>query len=118
MKKEDFKAISHLIKTGDQLDFDFTEELLNQFNFNFTDFVSEPGEFSVRGGIVDVFSYSNEKPYRITFFGNEVESIKEFDIETQLSTKKVEQFELVSNMNFTISGSKVSFLKFCRKKLP
>ncbi len=111
LKKEDFKAISHKIKAGDQLDFDFTEELLNQFSFTFTDFVSEPGEFSVRGGIVDVFSYANEKPYRITFFGNEVESIKEFDIETQLSTSKVDEFELVSNMNFAVSGSKVSLLE-------
>lgn len=110
LKKEDFKAISHRIKTGDRLDFDFTEELLNQFNFEFTDFVSQPGEFSVRGGIVDVFSYSNEKPYRITFFGNEVENIKEFDIETQLSTQKIEEFELVSNMNFAVVGSKAPLL--------
>lgn len=110
LKKEDFKAISHTIKVGDKLDFDFTEELLNQFNFNFADFVSEPGEFSVRGGIVDVFSYAYEKPFRITFFGNEVENIKEFDIETQLSTGKVEEFELVSNMNFAVTGSKVSLL--------
>ena len=56
LKKEDFKMISHRIKTGEKLDFDFTEELLNQFHFNLTDFVSEPGEFAVRGGIVDVFS--------------------------------------------------------------
>ena len=110
MKKEDFKAISHRIKVGDQLDFDFTEELLSQFNFHLTDFVSEPGEFSVRGGIVDVFSYSNEKPYRISFFGNEVESIREFDIETQLSIRKIEEFELVSNMNFAASGKRVPFL--------
>ncbi len=110
LKKEDFKAISHKIKVGDQLDFDFTEELLHQFNFNFTDFVSEPGEFSVRGGIVDVFSYAYEKPFRITFFGNEVENIREFDVETQLSTRKVNEFELVSNMNLAVSGSKVSFL--------
>lgn len=115
LKKEDFKAISHTIKVGDQLDFDFTEELLNQFNFNFTDFVSEPGDFSVRGGIVDVFSYAYEKPFRITFFGNEVESIKEFDIETQLSTGKVNDFELVSNMNFAVSGSKVSLLDLLPK---
>jgi transcription-repair coupling factor (superfamily II helicase) len=115
LKKEDFKAISHTIKVGDQLDFDFTEELLNQFNFNYTDFVSEPGEFSVRGGIVDVFSYAYEKPFRITFFGNEVESIKEFDIETQLSTAKVNDFELVSNMNFAVSGSKVSLLDLLPK---
>ncbi len=110
LKKEDFKAISHHIKVGDQLDFDFVDELLNHYQFNQTDFVSEPGEFSVRGGIVDVFSFSNEKPYRITFFGNEVESIKTFDIESQLSVDKITEFQLVSNMNFSVSGSKVSFL--------
>lgn len=107
LKKEDFKAISHHIKVGDQLDFDFVDELLNHYHFNQTDFVSEPGEFSVRGGIVDVFSFANEKPYRITFFGNEVESIKTFDIETQLSVEKVDTLQLVSNMNFTVTGSKV-----------
>lgn len=116
MKKEDFKAISHQIKVGDQLDFNFTEELLSQFNFHLTDFVSEPGEFSVRGGIVDVFSYSNERPYRISFFGNEIESIREFDIETQLSIRKITSFELVSNMNFAVSGSRVAFLNLLDKK--
>ena len=117
MKKEDFKAISHTIKVGDSLDFDFTEELLNHFNFTLTDFVSEPGEFSVRGGIVDVFSYSNEEPYRITFFGNEVESIKTFDIETQLSKEKIKEFQLVSNMNFSVSGTKVSLFELAPKNL-
>lgn len=109
LKKEDFKAISHHIKVGDTLDFDFVDELLTHYQFHQTDFVSEPGEFSVRGGIVDVFSYSNEEPYRITFFGSEVESIKTFDIETQLSKQKIDEFQLVSNMNFTVSGSKVPF---------
>lgn len=117
MKKEDFKAITHTIKTGDQLDFNFTEELLHQFNFNHTDFVSEPGEFSVRGGIVDVFSYSNEEPYRITFFGNEVDSIKTFDIETQLSKEKIKEFQLVSNMNFSAQGTKVSLFDLAPKDL-
>ena len=111
LKKEDFKAISHHIKVGDQLDFDFVDELLNHYQFNQTDFVSEPGEFSVRGGIVDVFSFSNEKPFRITFFGNEVESIRTFDIESQLSLDKIDEFQLVSNMNFSVSGSKVSFFE-------
>lgn len=111
LKKEDFKAISHHIKVGDQLDFDFVDELLNHYQFNQTDFVSEPGEFSVRGGIVDVFSFSNEKPFRITFFGNEVESIRTFDIESQLSLDKIHEFQLVSNMNFSVSGSKVSFFE-------
>ncbi len=116
LKKEDFKAISHHIKVGDQLDFDFVDELLNHYNFQQADFVSEPGEFSVRGGIVDVFSFSNEKPYRITFFGNEVESIKTFDIETQLSIDKIKEFQLVSNMNFSVSGSRVSLLQLLPKE--
>ena len=115
LKKEDFKAISHHIKVGDQLDFDFVDELLSHYQFQQTDFVSEPGEFSVRGGIVDVFSYSNEKPYRITFFGNEVENIKTFDIETQLSVEKVSEFQLVSNMNFSVSGTRVSLLELLPK---
>lgn len=115
LKKEDFKAISHQIKVGESLDFDFTEELLQQFNFNLTDFVSEPGEFSVRGGIVDVFSYSNEEPYRISFFGNEIESIKTFNIETQLTNGKVNEFQLVSNMNFAVSGTKVSLFELLPK---
>ncbi|MCS3532459.1 transcription-repair coupling factor [Chryseobacterium sp. JUb7] len=116
LKKEDFKAISHHIKVGDQLDFDFVDELLNHYNFQQTDFVSEPGEFSIRGGIVDVFSYSYEKPYRITFFGNEVENIKTFDIETQLSVDKVKEFQLVSNMNFSVTGSRVSLLQLLPKE--
>ncbi|MBV8324678.1 transcription-repair coupling factor [Chryseobacterium sp.] len=116
LKKEDFKAISHHIKVGDQLDFDFVDELLNHYHFQQADFVSEPGEFSVRGGIVDVFSYSYEKPYRITFFGNEVESIKTFDIESQLSVDKVKEFQLVSNMNFSVTGSRVSLLQLLPKE--
>ena len=111
LKKEDFKAISLKIKTGDELNFDISEELMEKYNFHQTDFVSEPGEFSVRGGIVDVFSYSDELPFRISLFGNEVENIKTFDIETQLSIEKVNEFELVSNMNFSVSGDKVSLFE-------
>lgn len=116
LKKEDFKAISHTIKLGDNLDFDFVDELLTHYQFHQTDFVSEPGEFSVRGGIVDVFSYSGEEPYRITFFGSEVESIKTFDIETQLSKSKIDEFQLVSNMNFAVSGTKVPFFDLLDRK--
>lgn len=115
IRKEDFKAISHTIKVGETLSSDLSEELMNIHQFQLVDFVSEPGEFSVRGGIVDVFSYANEKPYRITLFGNEVESIKEFDIETQLSTHKVEQFQLMSNMNFSVTGSRVSLFEMLPK---
>lgn len=115
IKKEDFSAISHTLKVGDKLDFDFVDELLNHYQFLPADFVSEPGEFSVRGGIVDVFSFSNEQPFRITFFGNEIESIKKFDIETQLSKEKVEGFQLVSNMSASTSTTKVSVLNLLPK---
>lgn len=115
IKKEDFSAISHTLKVGDQLDFDFVDELLNHYQFLPTDFVSEPGEFSVRGGIVDVFSFSNEQPYRITFFGNEIEGIRQFDIESQLSQEKVTEFQLVSNMDSATSVSKVSVLELLEK---
>src|SRR5690606_36552772 len=109
LQQDDFKAITHTVKVGDLLDFEFLLELLTQYDFHQTDFVSEPGEFSLRGGILDVFSYSGEQPYRITFFGREVESIKIFDLETQLSKSSVPEFQLVSNMNFTASGTKISF---------
>ncbi|SFI24875.1 transcription-repair coupling factor [Halpernia frigidisoli] len=115
IKKEDFSAISHTLKVGDKLDFDFVDELLNHYQFLPADFVSEPGEFSVRGGIVDVFSFSNEQPFRITFFGNEIESIKKFDIETQLSKEKVEGFQLVSNMSTATASSKTSMLELLPK---
>ena len=115
IKKEDFSAISHTLKVGDKLDFDFVDELLNHYQFLPADFVSEPGEFSVRGGIVDVFSFSNEQPFRITFFGNEIESIKKFDIETQLSKEKVEGFQLVSNMSTSVTLNKISVLELLAK---
>lgn len=111
LKKKDFRALSHTITAGQTLDFDFVDEMLHQFNFVQTDFVSEPGEFSVRGGIVDIFSYANEMPYRLTFFGNEVESIRTFDIETQLSKDSIQSFELVSNMNFAVETEKVPFFE-------
>ncbi len=73
------------LKTGAQLDVDGLNELLFEAEFKRVDFVTQPGEFSVRGGIVDVFSFSNDHPYRLEFFEDTLESIREFDIETQLS---------------------------------
>ncbi|MEO0902840.1 MAG: transcription-repair coupling factor, partial [Bacteroidota bacterium] len=77
------------VKLEDTLSLDFLNEVLFEYQFKRVDFVTEPGEFSVRGGIVDVFSFSHEEPYRIEFFGDEVDSIRTFDVETQLSTEKV-----------------------------
>src|SRR5699024_9196150 len=74
---------------GDELSLDFINEILFEYKFNRVDFVTEPGEFSVRGGIIDVFSFSNDEPLRLEFFGDEIDSIRFFDIETQLSTDKI-----------------------------
>ena len=67
------------LAVNDNLSIDFINETLFEYNFKRVDFVVEPGEFSVRGGIIDVFSFSNDEPYRIEFFGNEVDSIRNFD---------------------------------------
>ena len=86
------------VKLNDTLSLDFLNEVLFEYEFKRVDFVTEPGEFSVRGGIVDVFSYSHDKPYRIEFFGDEVDSIRTFDVETQLSTEKVKAITIIPNV--------------------
>ncbi len=85
VNKQTLVKHSHNICIGDQLDIEFLSEVLIDYGFEKTDFVYEAGDFSVRGGIIDVFSFSNEKPYRIELWGNEVESIRTFDPESQLS---------------------------------
>lgn len=86
------------IKEGDSLGIDFLNETLFEYRFERVDFVTGPGQFSVRGGIVDVFSFSNDLPYRIEFFDDDVESIRTFDIETQLTVKKLKQMEIIPNV--------------------
>ncbi|MDR9458335.1 MAG: transcription-repair coupling factor [Salegentibacter sp.] len=86
------------ISVGDELSLDFVNEVLFEYKFKRVDFVTEPGEFSVRGGIIDVFSFSNDEPYRIEFFGDEVDSIRSFDVETQLSTDKVKKISVMPNV--------------------
>ena len=99
------------IKLGDQLSIDFVNEMLFEYAFKRVDFVVEPGEFSVRGGIVDVFSFSHDEPYRIEFFGDEVDSIRTFDIESQLSTDKVSKISIIPNIEHkTEVENRVPFL--------
>jgi transcription-repair coupling factor (superfamily II helicase) len=86
------------IKLNDELSIDFVNEVLFEYKFKRVDFVTEPGEFSVRGGIIDVFSFSNDEPYRIEFFGDEVDSIRAFDVETQLSTKQKKRIDIMPNV--------------------
>ncbi len=101
------------IKLDDSLSLDFLNEVLFEYQFKRVDFVTEPGEFSVRGGIVDVFSFSNDAPYRIEFFGDEVESIRTFDVETQLSTEKVKKITIIPNVaDKLIQEKRESFLQY------
>ena len=86
------------IKLEDTLSIDFVNEILFEYEFKRVDFVTEPGEFSVRGGILDVFSFSNDEPYRIEFFGDEVDSIRTFDVASQLSTDKVKKITIIPNI--------------------
>ncbi len=73
----------------------FITEVLRSYGFEYVDYVYEPGQYAVRGSIIDVFSFSSEFPYRIDFFGDEVESIRTFEVETQLSKEKKEALSIV-----------------------
>ena len=101
------------LTVGEEISLDFVNEVLFEYNFNRVDFVTEPGEFAVRGGIVDVFSFSNDVPYRIEFFGDEVDSIRTFDIETQLSIEKENKISILPNVeNKKLQEKRESFLKY------
>ena len=89
INQKQLKSHSLDIKKGDELTLKFISECLQEYKFERVDFVVEPGQYSVRGGIIDVFSFSNENPYRIEFFDKEVESIRLFDINTQRSKKRL-----------------------------
>lgn len=101
------------IKANDTLDVDGVMELFVMYGFMRTEFVYEPGQFALRGGILDIYSYGNEKPYRIELFGNEVDSIRIFDPETQLSERKLLQVNIIPNIETQFeSHEKISLLEF------
>ena len=105
------------LSVGDNLSIDFINETLFEYNFKRVDFVTEPGEFSVRGGIIDVFSFSNDNPYRIEFFGNEVDSIRSFDVETQLSVERLKKISIIPNVeNKLLQENRESFLDYINEK--
>lgn len=105
------------VAVGDKISIDFINEVLHEYEFRRVDFITEPGEFSVRGGIIDVFSFSNDNPYRIEFFGNEVDSIRSFDVETQLSIEKKKKITIIPNVeNKFFEESRESFLDYISEK--
>lgn len=94
------------LQVNEKLDIDFMIDLLVEFEFERVDFVYEPGQFSIRGDIVDVYSFGNEFPYRVELFGSEIESIRTFDPLTQLSQKKITSVTIVPNIQTHFSNEK------------
>ena len=103
------------LHTGERVNTDFVISMLNEYGFGRVDFVYEPGQYSIRGSIIDVFSFSYEYPYRIDFFGDEVETIRTFDIETQLSKEAKTEVSIVSDLKQHTAQDKISFLDFIAK---
>ncbi len=83
------------LSVGEQVDSGFVSEVLDSYGFTYVDYVYEPGQYATRGSILDVFSFSNELPYRIDFFGDEVETIRSFEVESQLSKEKISEIRIV-----------------------
>ena len=103
------------ICVGQTIDLTETEKTLRSYGFQQVDYVYEPGQFAVRGSILDVYSFSSELPYRIDFFGNDVDTIRTFEVETQLSKDKKEKVEIVPELA-TLSEEKIPFLQFLPKE--
>ena len=116
INKRSLLANTFNIKKGERLDQSFLTEFLDEYGFEITDFVFEPGQFSVRGGIIDIFSYASEYPYRVELFGDEVESIRTFSPESQLSVAEADQVNVIPDIQQKLTHeSRESFLEFLPK---
>jgi len=101
------------LKQAEKISIDFISEVLVEYDFERVDYVSEPGQFSIRGGIVDIFSFSNDNPYRIEFLGNEVDSIRSFDPGSQLSIQKLSYCTIIPNIQTRLlHESRQTFFEF------
>lgn len=106
------------IRLGEELDLEFLADFLDENEFEREDFVYQPGQYAIRGGIVDIFSFSNELPYRIELDGNTIESIRTFEIDTQLSVARIAHLSIVPNIQSSaIAGEKVSLFKYFQDDL-
>jgi transcription-repair coupling factor (superfamily II helicase) len=115
--KSELKRNTLKLAVSDKLSLDFVHDLLHEFKFNRVDFVVEPGDFAIRGGIIDVFSFSNDQPFRIEFFGDEIDSIRTFDIESQLSTDRLNRIDIMPNVeNKLLEEKRQSFLSYISSK--
>ena len=107
VSRKNLKKNTFIISKGDKISLEFLEEMLHEYNFTRTDFVYEPGQYSIRGSIIDVFSYAADLPYRIDFFGEEVETIRSFNTDDQLSISIHKQVSIIPNIQ-DISIEKIS----------
>uniref|UniRef100_UPI00404770E8 transcription-repair coupling factor n=1 Tax=Roseivirga sp. TaxID=1964215 RepID=UPI00404770E8 len=113
INKKSLATNTFTTKVGEEIDVEFLTELLMTYDFEKTDFVYEAGQFSVRGGIVDVYSYAHDLPYRLELFGKEVESIRTFDPVSQLSEESVKQINIIPNIQTRLLQEvRQSFLDF------
>ena len=103
-------SLLHLHK-GEHVDNKFVIDLLNNEGFRRVDYVYEPGQFAVRGSIIDVFSYSSEYPFRLDFFGNEIDSLRSFEVDTQLSREQLEEITIAPSFDKKISSG-ISLVEF------
>ena len=115
--KSELKRNTLKLAVGDSLSLDFVHDLLHEFKFNRVDFVIDPGDFAIRGGIIDVYSFSNDQPYRIEFFGDEIDSIRTFDLESQLSIDRMSKVDIMPNVeNKFLEEKRQSFLQYISAK--
>jgi len=113
INKRSLRENTFSAKVGEKVDSNFLADLLITYDFEKTEFVYEAGQFSVRGGIVDIFSYANELPYRIELFGDEIESIRTFNPLNQLSVESVQHFSIVPNVQARLNyETRQAFLDF------
>ena len=116
INKKSLSSNTFTAKVGEALDVEFLTELLQTYDFEPTDFVYEAGQFSVRGGVLDVFSYAHDLPYRIELFGNEIDSIRTFDPVSQLSKENIKEINIIPNVQTKLlAETRQSFLSFIPK---
>ena len=97
--QQELTSRSMTLRVGQEIQQSAISQQLSELGFEHVDFVFQPGQYAVRGSIVDIYSYSHDNPYRLDFFGDEIDSIREFDIEDQLSKNKVDSAEIVGSPN-------------------
>ena len=115
VSQQSLDARTLTLEQGQTVDVTEVEKSLREFGFREVDYVYEPGQFALRGSILDVYSYSCEYPYRVDFFGDDIDSIRTFEVEDQLSKDRRDRIEIVPELA-TETGDKVPFLSFVPKE--